>query len=70
MKTEFKPFPPGTIRGPFVCGKGTDPRGGVQFAVHGLNGWLYYIAKITDEKSARDQAEESAAKIKASLKSE
>lgn len=56
-KSAFVPFPFGTIRGPFICGKGTDSTGGIQFAINGRNGWLYVIKARNEEKAARQEAE-------------
>ena len=65
MKTQitFKPFPVGAIRGPFTCGKGTDPAGGVQFAVNTANGWAYFIENKNNEAGARLKAEQFAARL-------
>lgn len=62
-KTEFKPFPPGTVRGPYECGKGNDPKGGVQFLVQGRNGWVPFIEARKDESACRQRAEQYAAEV-------
>jgi len=62
-KPAHTPSPVGTVRGPWTCGKGSDPAGGVQFAVHCADGsWAPYTARRgpAGEKSARAQAEERA----------
>lgn len=64
METElYKPFPVGTVRGPYTCGKGNDPAGGVQFTVKGENGWFYFIESFKDEKKCREKAENYAQEI-------
>jgi len=58
-KAPFVPFPTGTIRGPYSCGKGTDPEGGVQFLVRLKNGsWAPVIRARWEEAEARKEAEE------------
>jgi hypothetical protein len=59
---KFVPFPAGTVRGPFPCGLGADPAGGVQFLVKCRDGcWAPFIGKRGGEESAaRRQAEERA----------
>jgi hypothetical protein len=50
IQMSFKPFPPGTVRGPFICGKGTKHDGGIQYAVKCLDGsWRYFIKANTYE---------------------
>lgn len=57
----FKPFPPGTVRGPFTCGLGTKHDGGVQFAVKCRGGcWAYSIGPKGTEAAVRAAAEERA----------
>lgn len=63
-KPDFKPFPPGTVRGPFTCGKGTDPRGGVQFCVQTHNGWVYFIKAANERSTAESEARTFAANVK------
>lgn len=59
MSKSFKPFSVGTIRGPYSCGKGNDPLGGVQFAVRLKDGsWACAIEAANREKEARERAEE------------
>ena len=53
----FKPFPIGTLRGPYTCGKGNDPTGGVQFCVNTPNGWVYFIEGKRDIVKCRKDAE-------------
>lgn len=62
--SKYIPFPPGTIKGPFVCGKGTDPKGGVQYAVNQKDGsWVYFIRASRDSKQAKKDAEEFSKKV-------
>jgi len=62
MKTQtaFKPFTLGTVRGPYTCGKGTDPKGGVQFLVQTSLGWVPFIEKFSEEAKCRKRAEDFA----------
>ncbi len=60
VKKPFVPFPVGTVRGPFSCGKGTDPKGGVQFCVQTSRGWVYFIEAAKDEAKAEHSAREFA----------
>ncbi len=53
----FKPFPPGTVRGPFTCGKGNDPTGGVEFIVQTRRGWVPFVGARNEEAIARRAAE-------------
>lgn len=62
MKT-FKQFPIGTVRGPYTCGKGSDPQGGVQFMVRTADGWAPFIEKRTEEAKCRLRAEQFAATL-------
>lgn len=63
-KKEFIPFPPGTVRGPYTCGKGNDPQGGVQFLVQTKSGWVPFIGKrIVEEAETRKRAEDYAKEI-------
>lgn len=64
MKKPFVPFPVGTVRGPYSCGMGNDPAGGVQFLVQGKGGWVPFIGKaIVEENETRKRAEEYAKKV-------
>lgn len=63
-KPAWKPFPVGTIRGPFTCGKGNDPTGGVQFCVKNQSGsWEYVIKARHQIAEARKEIEERAKEI-------
>jgi hypothetical protein len=59
-KKPYKPFPLGTVRGPFRCGHGnfiTGHNQGVQFCVNDeTNGWHYFIGKFTEEGKLRRAA--------------
>jgi len=60
----FKPFPVGTVRGPFTCGFNNQHNGGVQFAVKDSDGcWLYFIRKFNEEGECRRDAEKKAKEI-------
>lgn len=59
----FVPFPIGTVRGPYTCGKGDDPAGGVQYCVNREDGWVYFIESFIDEKKCREKAENYAKEI-------
>jgi hypothetical protein len=51
----------GTIRGPFVCGKGVRHDGGVQFLVKMKSGaWCPFIGERIQEGKLRKEAEEFA----------
>lgn len=61
-KKPFVPPPAGTIRGPWVCGKGTRHDGGIQYAIHDNDGcWRYTIEDNTPE--GRDLALKRAQEI-------
>lgn len=57
-------FPIGTIRGPYTCGKGNDYKGGVQYAVKGPKGRIYFIEAKRDIHKAKENAERYANSIK------
>lgn len=68
----FIPFPIGTIRGPWTCGQGNDPTGGVQYAVRGHDeSWVYFIRtrrriyfpQYNGEAECRKAAEEYSKKL-------
>lgn len=61
----FIPFPPGTVRGPYICGKGNDPKGGVQFLVQTVNGWVPFIEARPDEAKCEKRAKDFAATLPA-----
>lgn len=60
----YKPFPIGTIRGPYTCGLANDPSGGIQYTVKGENGWVYFIKHRRLERECLKEAREFAKKIK------
>ena len=63
--TTFIDYPPGTIRGPYICGKGNSSSGGIQFLVRTNDGgWIPVIRERCEEAGARKQAEEWSKKIK------
>jgi len=67
----YKPFPVGTIRGPYKCGMGNFIMGhnqGVQFLVKmpGRGYWKPFIAKFTEEGKLRREAEKYAKSLKMS----
>ncbi len=53
----YAPATPGTVRGPYICGKGNDSTGGVQFLVRTRNGWVPFIEARGQEGKARQEAE-------------
>lgn len=61
----YTKFPKGTIRGPYTCGKGTNPRGGIQHLVYNGDSWHYFIEPNTHagQQSALKQAQECADKL-------
>ncbi len=59
----YKPFPIGTIRGPYTCGLANDPRGGIQYTVKGENGWVYFIKSWKLAQECLKEAREFAANI-------
>lgn len=62
-KSAYKPFPVGTVRGPYTCGKGTDPRGGVQFLVQTMKGWAPFIENAKDVAKCEAKARAFAATL-------
>lgn len=58
----FKPFPPGTVRGPYTCGIGNNDKGGTQFMVQTKNGWVPFIGKRTEAGDVERKAREFAKK--------
>lgn len=66
MKTDkkpFIPFPPGTVRGPYICGKGNNAQGGVQFLVQTKGGWVPFIEAAKNEATCEKRAREYAANL-------
>ncbi len=64
MKTKkYIPFPNGTIRGPFTCGKGNDATGGVQFCVQTKDGWVYFIGARKELNKLKRDAENWSKKV-------
>ena len=59
----FKPFPVGTVRGPYTCGKGNDPQGGTQYLVQTPGGWVPFISSRWSPEKARAEAQEYAKKV-------
>ncbi len=62
-KAPYKPFPPGTIRGPYPIHWGNDPSGGVQYMIQGHNGWIPISRSKKDFIEAKDSANEIAREI-------
>lgn len=62
-KKEFVPFPVGTVRGPYICGKGSDHEGGIQYLVQSPNGWVPFIRQREEGKACMEEAKTYAQKI-------
>ena len=63
----YKPFPVGTVRGPYKCGYGNAITGhnqGVQFLVKTFNGWKPFIDKFTEEGKLKRKAEKFGMRLK------
>jgi hypothetical protein len=58
---EFKPFPPGTIRGPYFTSRRSEKH--VQFMVQTKNGWVPFVRDARYEAECRQSAETFAAKL-------
>jgi len=58
-----QPFEVGTVRGPYTCGNGTNPEGGVQFLVKSEGGWVPFIEARHEVAKARQAAESYAKEI-------
>jgi|SRR6185295_8749517 len=58
--TEYKPFPPGTVRGPYVCGYDGEADAGCQFLVQTAGGWVPFIGARHEEVETRARADKFA----------
>lgn len=57
MSNDNIPFPPGTIRGPYVCGMGDNPQGGIQYLVKELSGgWRPFIRSYKEQEQCKQAA--------------
>lgn len=56
-KDTFTPFPPGTVRGPYVCGWSNRAKGGIQHLVQTTGGWVPFIREAGEQQACRLAAE-------------